>query len=156
MKKCINRFYFTVICGFAISRVVVKIIGAVSWRDNNNLFIKFMVFRSSSCLKLHGHYRQHVFDVIYMYCTCILVQKVSQMELRWKLSLDDILSGCRQTYFSLRFCVQEHNQGWWCRFGGVNSMFQKSGFGIVIPKYTLELGIIWCVRHRTDSVCYQF
>ena len=36
----------------SIGRVVVKVIGAVSWRDNNNLFIKFMVFSFIQLLEI--------------------------------------------------------------------------------------------------------
>ena len=51
-EKFIGSYNFTIFCGLSIGRVVVKVIGAVSWRDNNNLFIKFMVFSFIQLLEI--------------------------------------------------------------------------------------------------------
>ena len=84
MKKCIDRFNFTNYRGFGICRVVVKVIGAVSWRDNNNLFIKFMVFRSSSCLKLPTTCSLCNLHLIYMYSCSKNESDKAKMEIEFR------------------------------------------------------------------------
>ena len=56
--KCIDKLNLTIFRGLRIG----KFIGAISWRDNNNLFIKVMVFSFIHLLENTNN----------MYFSCIL------------------------------------------------------------------------------------
>lgn len=117
MKKCIDRFYFTIICGLTIGRVVVKIIGAVSWRDNNNLFIKFMVFSFIQLrLKLHALPTTCIWcnlHVLYMYACSKSESDRAKMEIKFRR---------HKQIFKRNPFIPEHIFGKWNRSSSISSV----------------------------------